>query len=205
MLVFLTLGMLPAKKPIVICEYTNDWKVDFDSLCQVYLEHLENLVISVEHVGSTAVPGLCAKPVIDIDIVITTSQLQNVSAELTKLGYAFMGEVGIPERFVFRQINSSIPNNGSNKSWPKHHLYCCIENSSALSNHLILRDTLRENPILSDTYGELKKKLALESCNMEEYVLGKTEFITSILAEKGMTKQELMAIVEQNKSVIPPI
>lgn len=205
MLVFLTLGMLPVKKPIVICEYTNDWKVDFDSLCQVYLEHLENSVISVEHVGSTAVPGLCAKPVIDIDIVITTSQLQNVSAELTKLGYAFMGEVGIPERFVFRQINSSIPNNGSNKSWPKHHLYCCIEDSSALRNHLILRDTLRENPILSDTYGELKKKLALESCNMEEYVLGKTEFITSILAEKGMTKQELMAIVEQNKSVIPPI
>ena len=193
---------MPAKNTIVISEYSNEWKIQFDLLKQVYLNHLDHLAISVEHVGSTAVPGLCAKPVLDIDIVIKAAELTQVATCLSRLGYEFMGEVGIPDRFVFRQYNHSIPNDGSDRLWPKHHLYCCIDGSVALRNHIILRDALRASPEQSIAYGKLKKKLASEVAGMDEYVMRKTVFISSILAKKGMNKDELAAIAEQNKSVI---
>lgn len=196
--------MATAKKAILIEDYSSAWKSNFDSLAKVYREHLKDLAIAIEHVGSTAVPGLCAKPVIDIDIVIQSlDQLQEIILILVKLGYEYLGEVAIPDRFVFRPPSLTIPNNGSGQSWQKHHLYCCIKNSTALKNHIILRDALRKDEFLVKEYAALKRNLAKHAHNMDEYVMGKTSFIAKVLAAHGMSNDELLAIEEQNKTVIP--
>lgn len=186
---------MPIHKPILLVSYTHEWAVEFARLKNLYLHHLSDKIVSVEHVGSTAVPRLCAKPVIDIDIVIdSTEELSHIIPILVGLGYQYLGEVAIPERFVFRPPSSSAI---------KHHLYCCIKGSAALRNHLILRNALRNDNALAEAYAVLKRNLALSSRNMTEYVMGKTAFIAKVLSAGGMSHSELEAIAEQNKSVIP--
>lgn len=192
------------KKPIVIVEYDPQWQVQFSLLRELYIGLLDDKLMAVEHVGSTAVEGLCAKPVIDIDLVIEgVAELEGIIPILCGLGYEYLGVVSIPDRFVFRPVGSSVPRDGSAKVWPKHHLYACIEGSTALVNHILLRDSLREDSSLLSAYATLKKRLALESPDMDGYVMGKTDFICGILRAKGMTFSELSAIAEQNKTVIP--
>lgn len=192
------------RKSILIKDYTPEWARQFELLRKVYVEHLGEKIMAVEHVGSTAVPGLCAKPVIDIDMVINDqSVLAEIIPLLAALGYEYKGEVGIPDRFVFRPNDTSLPKDGSGSVWPKHHLYACIAGSAALRNHLLLRAALRADPALTTAYGQLKRKLAKSAANMDEYVMGKTSFITQLLAAQGMSPAELSAIAEQNKSVIP--
>ncbi len=193
------------KKAILIQEYTPAWAAEFLLLKQLYLHHLGDKLLAIEHVGSTAVPGLCAKPVIDVDLVIKDqSVLKEIIPLLETLGYIFKGEVGIPDRFVFGQTHPWVPQEGSGKLWMKHHLYVCIAGSMALRNHLSLRDALIADPTLATAYGELKKDLAQRTTDMEDYVMGKTSFIAQILAAKGMGTSELSAIAEQNKKVINP-
>jgi GrpB-like predicted nucleotidyltransferase (UPF0157 family) len=193
-------------KPVLIEDYAPTWMKEFEHLAQVYTTHLNGLITAIEHIGSTAVPGLCAKPVIDIDIVIDSRvQLNGIIPILTGLGYEYLGEVAIPDRFVFRPSSTFVPKDHSGRVWQKHHLYCCLKGSAALRNHLILRDALKNDEILAQEYGALKKRLARASNNMDEYVMGKTKFITAILATGGMSDRELLAIEQQNKSVIPPL
>jgi len=192
-------------KKILIQEYSSIWAQQFELLTEVYLKYLAHLVIGVEHVGSTAVPGLCAKPVIDIDIVVDSmSQVERIIPILVKLGYEYLGEVAIPERFVFRPISTAVPSDGSGRLWPKHHLYCCISGSTALRNHIMLRDALLNDDSLVRTYATLKRELVERVNTMDEYVLGKTDFIASVLAGEGMSNSELSAIAQQNTGVIPP-
>lgn len=183
-------------------EYNKNWPLEFNALSAIYHEKLKGLFVAIEHVGSTAIKGFCSKPVIDIDIVIRPSVLSDIVHILTELGYQYLGEVSIPERYVFKQTDLSVPLDSSGQTWAKHHLYCCIEGSAALRNHLILRDTLREDTELAGAYGKLKKRLAMESASMDEYVMGKTAFITKILRSKGMSIQEITEISEQNRTVI---
>lgn len=198
--------MAISKKSIYIEDYSPEWKSNFNSLAKVYREHLKDFEITIVHVGSTAVPGLCAKPVIDIDIVINSlAQLKEIIPILVKLGYEYLGEVAIPNRFVFRPPDLSVPNDGTGRLWQKHHLYCCLADSTALANHIILRDALRNDELLAREYAELKKMLAANAQNMDEYVMGKTSFITKILAAHGMSTEELLAIEKKNKNVIPAL
>lgn len=189
---------------IVIEEYSPNWKLEFEQMSKIFVDRLSNLVLSAEHIGSTAVPGLCAKPVIDIDIVVdSVSELKKIIPILVDLGYQYQGEVSIPDRFVFRPTSRIVPDDGSQRLWLKHHLYCCINGSTALRNHLILRDALRKDELLMNAYGLLKRTLAMTANNMDEYVMGKTSFITKILSQNGMSNADLEAIMEQNKTVIP--
>lgn len=197
--------MAVSGKPVLIEDYSTKWMEAFGHLAMVYTKHLDGLITGIEHIGSTAVPGLCAKPVIDIDIVIDTrDQLNRIISILIGLGYEYLGEVAIPDRFVFRPFSTFVPIDDSGRMWQKHHLYCCLKGSAALRNHLILRDTLRNDEVLAQAYGALKRRLAEVSDNMDEYVMGKTKFITAILATGGMSEQDLLAIELQNRSVIPP-
>jgi len=193
-----------SSKKIIIEDYSPQWNLQFEQLSSLFADRLGRLAIAIEHVGSTAVPGLCAKPVIDIDIVVdTVSEVTEIIPILAGLGYEYLGVVAIPDRFVFRPPSRTIPNDGSGRSWQKHHLYCCIQGSVALANHLILRDALRKDGNLVNAYAALKNSLANTATNMDEYVLGKTAFITEILGAHGMSDGELFEIAEQNKSVIP--
>jgi GrpB-like predicted nucleotidyltransferase (UPF0157 family) len=109
--------------------------------------------ISIEHVGSTSIPQLAAKPILDIDVVASQTQLPRVLEALQHvpdLALIYMGELGIANRHAFR----------APQTVPVRNLYVCVEGSAALRNHLAVRDLLRGDEGLRGEYGALKSGLA---------------------------------------------
>jgi GrpB-like predicted nucleotidyltransferase (UPF0157 family) len=147
--------------------------------------------MALEHVGSTSVPGLRAKPVIDACIVVASPRdIPHVVRALSSLGYVHRGELGVPGREAFRQP----------ASLPKHHLYASYRGSLSLKNHLGLRDYLRAHPQVAREYGDLKATLASRfPDDIDAYIAGKTNFILGILRQVGVTPEELAAIRSINQ------
>lgn len=194
-------------KKIVVADYSPEWPLFFDSLKRIYQSVLDGLVLDIQHVGSTSVPGLAAKPTIDIDLIINDrSVLPAVIEKLEGLGYQHQGDLGITDRESFRRPSDEIPIDGSGRVWQKHNLYCCTKDSVSLRNHLQFRDYLREHPEKAFEYGELKKELAAQDpSDIDRYVMLKTPFITGILELTGFESGELDSITEQNKIKLRPL
>ena len=187
---------------IFVEDHSPEWALTFQQLKSIYQLHLGGLVRDIQHVGSTSVPGLAAKPVIDIDIIIDDrNNLAPIIEKLALLGYGHQGNLGITDRESFMRKSDKTPLGGSLRSWPKHNLYVCPAESISLKNHLALRDFLRNNPTKAKEYGELKKRLASEHPNdIDLYVELKTPFILAILKDAGFDDGALSGIREENKS-----
>jgi GrpB-like predicted nucleotidyltransferase (UPF0157 family) len=190
------------KKLIEIIDYDPSWPITFGALRDVLLRNVQGLIVKIEHVGSTSVHGLAAKPIIDIDVVMPgKSVLPQIIQQLKKLGYEYESNLGIDDRHAFARTSIYTPNDGRNTVWPRHHLYCCTEGSFSLTNHLLFRNYLRRHPEKSAQYGNLKKQLALQYPFMpDEYVKNKTHFIVNTLRESGVSDDLLLAITKQNES-----
>ena len=180
--------------------YNPNWKIEFEEIREVYLRQLERLQVAIEHVGSTSVPGLSAKPILDIDIIVKGKQfLPEITARLENLGYISEGELGIRGRFSFKQKNAFTPFVDSPKQWQSHHLYVCLADSLALRNHLLFRDTLKKSEDLIEKYTELKLALTdKREITREEYTKRKTDFIISVLAKAGLDESQLKEITNAN-------
>ncbi len=189
------------KTKILIEDYSPSWALTFRQLKSIYELHLGDLVIDIQHVGSTAVDGLAAKPVVDIDLIIPhRNNLNPVIEKLALLGYDHQGNLGITDREAFERKSDTSTLNGSSQTWPKHNLYVCPSDSISLKNHLALRNFLRNHPAKAKEYGELKKRLALENpYDINLYVERKTPFITAILKEAGFNDLELNNIAQENR------
>lgn len=139
-------------------KYNPDWITNFEDIKNTLAPALDSIKCHVEHVGSTAVPQLAAKPIIDIDIVYyAPSDFEKIKAVLIALGYFHNGNQGIPEREVFKRTGKS-----SNKILDtiQHHLYVCPHTSKALERHLVTRNILRNNERARLQYQQLKYNLA---------------------------------------------
>jgi len=165
--------MQPIVNAILIADYDPHWPALFARLRSRIEPALEGIASRIEHVGSTAVPGLAAKPIIDLDVVVPSVTAVPVAIErLASLGYVHEGDLGIAGREAFR----------APAALPKHHLYVCVQGSAALANHLAVRDALRADPALAQEYGRLKRRLAREAgSDRARYVDGKTVFLSAIL------------------------
>lgn len=181
----------PSQRSIVVVEYDLAWPLAFATLRAPISEALMGIALSVEHVGSTSVPRLAAKPVIDIDVVIPSrAELSATIERLASLGYVHRGNLGIEDREAFE----------SPQHLPPHHLYACVQGSAALANHLAIRDHLRRNPTAVALYGQLKKELADKyPTNMQNYIAGKTDFLLQILRHAGFCDSDLGAIRDANQ------
>ena len=179
---------------IEVVDYDRAWAAQFESLRSLLATALGDSALSIEHVGSTAVPGLAAKPIIDIDIVVaSSSKVPTVIQRLATLGYLYQGNMGIEDRGAFKS-----PTKGDQ---PAHHLYVCTQDSVALKDHLVIRDFLRSNPEAAARYGALKKNLATRFPNRrDQYVDGKTQFLLKILEQSGFSHHVLSAIAEANRA-----
>ena len=160
-------------EPVVIVEYSPDWARQFEQIRTVLLAALGGLALAVEHVGSTAVPGLAAKPIIDIDVVIAhPDDIDAVELALAAIGYAYSGEQGIAGRHAFKQP----PN------LPRHHCYVCAADSAELLRHMTFRDALRQDPRLAEQYSALKQELAATFRDDRlGYSEAKTAFVEAVL------------------------
>ncbi len=175
---------------MLIIEYQPKWQEDFHKIKEVLTATFSTSPITIEHIGSTAIEGLAAKPIIDIDIVYhETRQLSRVTSELEWIGYNHVGDQGIFGREVFKRNQET--QNHQILDFISHHLYACHVESDELKRHLAFRDYLRKNEDARTKYEKLKLDIA-QQANQEKkkYDLLKevqaNDFIASIL-EKVVT------------------
>lgn len=176
-------------KPVVLAPSDPDWPRAFAALAEVYAAALGDLVQAIEHVGSTAVPSLLAKPIIDVDIVLASREdLPEAIARLAGLGYRHSGDQGVPGREAFaRDGDAEVPRDGSGRRWPSHNLYVCAVDARELQRHLLFRDWLRAFPEQAAAYAVLKRQLAdLHRDDRDAYCEAKTEFIEAALARAAI-------------------
>ena len=178
-------------KTIIVTDYDEAWPQSFAQIRAYLWPSVQDLATTIEHVGSTAVPGLAAKPIIDIDIVIpAATPIGEMVKRLEPLGYEHRGDLGIAGRDAFRQQNAL----------PTHHLYVCPAGSIGLQNHLIVRDYLRAHPEVRQAYGDLKKRLAVDfPTDIDRYVDGKTDLILAILQTGSLSAAQLAGIQAANR------
>lgn len=176
--------------PIEVVAYDPRWPSRFARIRDSLREALDDVpVVSIEHVGSTSVPGLAAKPVIDVDVVIAREHLEAAIDAFVAAGYEHRGDLGIPDRYAMRAPEGV-----------RRNVYLVVDGSLALRNHLAVRDRLRADSALARTYGALKQRLAGETDEVDDYVARKSEVLLSILAAAGFASAELDAVRTANAS-----
>jgi GrpB-like predicted nucleotidyltransferase (UPF0157 family) len=160
-------------EPVVIVDYDPHWPDLFRELRAPVVAALVDLVVLVEHVGSTAVPGLAAKPIIDMDVVVPSlADIPEAILRLASLGYVHQGDLGIPGREAFI----------SPAGKPRHHLYVCALDGEELRRHRAFRDYLLTHLDDARAYGALKKAAALRFAeDRAAYTEAKTQFVEAVL------------------------
>lgn len=167
-------------KYIFVAPYDEQWAVQFAEIADIIRDTLGGLALRIEHVGSTSVRGLSAKPIIDIDVVIADrSALEDVIALLGKLGYRYEGDKGIPDREAFSYEGE--------EELPRHHLYVCPRGSAELRRHTAFRDYLRSHPDAVREYSRIKEEgAALYPYDIDAYIEHKSPFIQGIYDSLGL-------------------
>jgi len=172
---------------ITVVDYDPAWPDRFRALRSEYhralVEH-DVPVLAIEHVGSTSVPGLAAKPVIDCDIVVRADQVRAAGDVLVGLGFTALGELGVPQRWAFKEP----PRLAGTAT------YVVVEGALALRNHLAVRDVLRADPVLRQRYAAVKKAVAATAGDIVEYGRGKNAMVQELLAAAGLTPDERASI-----------
>ena len=172
---------------IEVVEYDAAWPTLFERLRDTYAAALDSAgvpFVAIEHVGSTSVPGLAAKPVIDCDIVVTAEHVEAASDVLVAIGFDPVGELGIPQRWAFKHP----------AGWPRNHTYVVVDGSLALRNHLAVRDALRTDATLCHEYAAVKRRVATTAADIEEYGRGKNAMVQEILRAAGLSDDERASI-----------
>jgi len=161
-------------KHVVVLPYDETWKKGFLKIEAELKDALQGLALRIEHVGSTSVEGLSAKPIIDIDIVIKDySVFEGVVLALDKIGYRHEGNLGIVGREAFKYDGK--------EHLQKHHLYVCTEDSEELKRHIAFRDYLRSHPEAVKEYGQVKEEGARRyPYDIDKYIEYKSPVIEKI-------------------------
>lgn len=154
----------------IVVAYDPEWTAEFEALRAVLARMLGALALDIHHVGSTSIPGMFAKPVLDIDIELAPGvSIAAVTAALEPLGYQYEGEKGIPDRHAYKNVTPAVPYTPERARWMDHHLYVCPHGSAELARHLLFRERLRSSPELRQDYIELKRE-CLRRANGERQV-----------------------------------
>ena len=172
---------------IEVSEYDPAWPERFERLRAEYARSLAAAgvpVLAIEHVGSTSVPGLAAKPVIDIDIIVAESDVEAASRVLTGLGFQPEGDLGVPLRWAFKPP----------ERLGRTNTYVIVDGSLSLRNHLAVRDILRADPHLREEYAAVKRRAGATAANIDAYGRAKNAMVQRILAAGGLTDAERASI-----------
>lgn len=181
------------------------WEAEFIRVRDDLYNILKDVpILSIEHVGSTSVPDLIAKPLLDIDIVINREALSAARAAMVAAGYTDRGELSVPERFLFRQPGIELLREafalGEKPMEMIRNTYVTLEGSVALKNHRDVKRVLLQDAGLREEYGNVKKQLAAtEWENMDEYCRGKNKILMKILKSAGWNEKELEEVRKSNE------
>ena len=165
---------------VIVLPYDKAWAEAFEDIKREIEVALGNLILGVEHVGSTSVEGMSAKPCIDLDIVIKDdANLDAVICRLAQIGYLHEGDLGIKGREAFRYRDKP--------HLMKHHLYVCRESSEELHRHITFRNYLRRHPDAAKVYSAVKEEAArLYPDDIDRYMAHKAPCIEALYAQCGL-------------------
>lgn len=174
---------------IEVVDWSPDWAVQFDEISSVLREALTGLDATVQHVGSTSVPGLAAKPVLDVDVIVGASDVPAAVAALESVGYEHRGDLGVTGREAFFEPGP-----------PRRNVYVCAAGTTNVRNHLAVRDVLRARDDLRDAYATVKLALAADpAMDIDTYLAGKSAVLQEVLEVSGeFSDEELVAIHRLN-------
>ena len=170
-------------KKVVVVSYDKSWKTAFEEIKQELESVIGDLIVGIEHVGSTSVEGMSAKPCIDIDVVIADyTFFDAVVSRLETIGYIHEGDLGIKDREAFRYSNKP--------HLQTHHLYVCPQYSTELHRHMTFRDFLRRRPEAAKKYSEVKETAArLFPDDIDRYMEYKSSCIEELYALCGLSER----------------
>lgn len=167
-------------KRVIVVPYDSKWNDEFQKI-KLYLgKALENTILAIEHVGSTSIEGLSAKPIIDIDVIIESyDKFEDVKSRMKNLGYYHEGDLGIKDREAF----------GYNEKhqFMTHHIYVCPRDSKEFKRHIVFRDYLRTHKEDREKYCEIKLEAAIKyPTDIDRYIETKSPCITEIYRKCGL-------------------
>jgi GrpB-like predicted nucleotidyltransferase (UPF0157 family) len=163
-----------------VVDYDPDWITAFEKEAAMLLSVFGQRLLEVHHIGSTAVPGLQAKPIIDILVVLDdTGDINSFNPAMEALGYRARGECldapipGTPGRFYFSKDTNGVRS---------HQVHVCAKGHREILDKLAFRDYLRANKCEAAAYGDLKRRVAVDHrFDIVEYIRGKDDFVKSVL------------------------
>lgn len=167
-------------KKVIVLPYDEAWATEFKIIRAELESALRDSILGIEHVGSTSVKGLSAKPCIDVDVVIKDrSVLEAVINKLGAIGYIHEGDLGIRGREAFKYSDKP--------HLMAHHLYVCPKDSEELHRHITFRDFLRQNPGAVKKYSRVKETAAkLFPNDIDKYMEYKSPCIEELYRQCGL-------------------
>lgn len=169
---------------VAVLPYDKAWKDDFTKIKAEITEAAGDLIIGIEHVGSTSVEGMSAKPCIDIDVVIRDySVFDTLVKRLADIGYIHEGDLGIREREAFKYSDKP--------HLRAHHLYVCPAHSNELHRHITFRNFLMSDSEAAKMYSTIKEEAArLFPDDIDGYIKYKSSCIEELYIKCGLKKTE---------------
>jgi GrpB-like predicted nucleotidyltransferase (UPF0157 family) len=181
-------------RTIQVLPYDPRWANNFREIAAVLKRALWREALAIEHFGSTSVPGLAAKPILDIMVIIpdTIDAFRKINLAVNRIGYDHEGDLGITGREAFRNRDKYAPYDMSGREWPVHYLYVCKNHAPVLVDYLAFRDYLRKNPRDAAEYGRVKMQAAeLHPHDIDGYMAYKKECAERILQKAETNKKSV--------------
>ena len=160
---------------ILLVDYDRTWPAKYQQEAALVTDAFNEILVRIHHIGSTAIPEICAKPKIDILVEVTDIELvEERNPKMVKLGYETRGEFGILGRRYFSKKGGE----------GTYHVHTFQVGDSHIDDHLVFRDYLKARPELAQEYCRLKRKLAEKYPeDIESYTEGKSEFILEMIEQ----------------------
>ena len=179
-------------RKIEVIDYDPQWIADFEIEAATLARIFGNRLLDIQHIGSTAVPNLAAKPIIDILIVLDdTDDIDTFNPFMEALGYRVRGECldatipGTPGRFYFSKETNGVRS---------HHVHICAKGHADILDKLSFRDYLRAHESVALAYADLKRRLAVDHrFDSIGYMRGKDDFVKSVLADARRWYREVIS------------
>ena len=176
---------------VEVVAYSKDWPAQFDRVAEGLRQALSAVSVdSIEHVGSTSIAGLAAKPILDVDIIVRAGDVAAAVAALEHVGYRHCGDLGVTGREAFTAPDDE----------PRRHVYVCTAGSLSVRNHLAVRDILRRRDDLRDEYARVKFNLASDpTIDIDTYLARKSAVLQKVLGESDLSDDERRQILQLNQ------
>jgi GrpB-like predicted nucleotidyltransferase (UPF0157 family) len=169
-------------RKVELVPHDPNWAIQFEQEAKLIKRILRDNCLAIHHIGSTAIPNIHAKPVIDCLIEVNDLNLvDKLNSEFEKLGYECKGEFGIPGRRFYQK-------GGEQRT---HHIHLFQQGNPEIARHLAFRDFMLANPNYAKAYSAIKRCLAeVFPYDIASYIKGKASFVQMIDYQTGHAPQE---------------